>query len=127
MNWDGHGSIYHQVNFLKNNNIYFYKKVVHCEMATINVELKDKIIFSNWKYTFDKVYWLPNSNTWYEKISFTPIVLIYKQKKVQAWLYKAYKSPHKNNDYLIEIIAPCIENLTINDTCKINIDEKYFK
>ncbi len=127
MNWDGHGSIYHQVNFLKRNNISFFNQIKTCETATINIELKDKLILSNWEYTFDKVYWLPNSNTWYEKLSFTPILFLYKQKKVQAWLYKAYKSPHKDNDYLVEIIAPYIDNLAINDICEVEIDKKYFK
>jgi len=127
INWNGYGSIYHQVNFLKNHNPSFFKQIVNCKMATINIVLKDKLILSSWQYTFDKVYWLPNSDTWYEKLSFTPIIFIYKQKEVQAWLYKAYKSPHKDNDYLVEIIAPYIDNLGINDICKIEINEKYFK
>lgn len=127
MNWEGNGSIYHQVNFLKENNPSFFDEIINCQMATINIEFKDKIILSNWEYTFDKVYWLPHSNTWYEKLSFTPITFLYQQKQVQAWLYKAYKSPHKNNNFLIEVIAPYIENLTMHDTCEIEIHEKYFR
>lgn len=127
MNWNGYGSIYHQLNFFKNNCPIFFEKIVDCQMATINVKLENKLILKSWEYTFDKVYWLPNSNTWYEKLSFTPITFLYQRKQVQAWLYKAYKSPHKNNNFLIEVIAPYIENLTMHDTCEIEIHEKYFR
>jgi len=127
MNWNGYGSIYHQVNFFKEHYPSFFKKIIDCQMATINIKLKNKFILNHWEYTFDKVYWLPNSNTWYEKLSFTPITFSYKNNQVQAWLYKAYKSPHKNNDFLIEVVAPYIKNLKINDICEIKINEKYIK
>jgi len=127
MNWNGYGSIYHQVNFFKENNSSFFKKITNCHMATINISLKNKLVLSTWEYTFDKVYWLPNSNTWYEKLSFTPITFLYNKKEIKSWLYKAYKSPHQNNNFLVEVIAPYIEDLTIYDICEIKINEKYFK
>ncbi len=127
MNWQGYGSIYHQIEFFKKNNPTFANQFVNCKMATINIKLKNKLILTTWKYTFDKVYWLPNSNTWYEKLSFTPIVFLHKQKQVNAWLYKAHKSPHKNNDFLAEVIAPYIENLATDDICEIKINETFFK
>lgn len=126
-NWEGYGSIYHQIEFLKKTNSSFANQLINCKMATINIKLKNKLILKTWEYTFDKVYWLPNSNTWHEKLSFTPIVLLYRQKQVHAWLYKAYKSPHKDNDFLVEVIAPYIENLVINDICEIKINETYFR
>jgi hypothetical protein len=127
MNWKGYGSIHHQVEFLKKTNPSFANQLINCKMATINIKLKNKLILKTWEYTFDKVYWLPNSNTWHEKLSFTPIILLYRQKQVHAWLYKAYKSPHKDNDFLAEVIAPYIENLATNDICEVKINETYFK
>ena len=93
----------------------------------INIKLNKKLNIKSWEYTFDQVYWLPNSNTWYEKLSFTPIIFIYKYQQVNAWLYKAYKSPHKNNDFLVEVISPYIEDLRTKQICELKINEKYFK
>ena len=45
MNWGGYGSIYHQVIFFKENNLSFFKEIMNCQMATINIEFKDEIIF----------------------------------------------------------------------------------
>lgn len=125
MNWNGHGSIYHQVNFFKKNYPLFAKKLINCKMATINIKLENPFIPIHWEYTFDKVFWLPNSNTWYERLSFLPIKFICKNEQVDAWLYKAHKSPHCNNDYLLEVIAPYIKDLNTDEICKIEVSEKY--
>ena len=125
-NWEGHVSIYYQKKFLKKNYYNFYQELEKCEMATINIEFKNKFIPISWEYVFDKVYWLPHSNTWYEKLSFNPITLIHRNSITKAWLYMASKSPHKNNNYLIEVIAPKIQDLQYNDTCTVEIDEKYY-
>ncbi len=125
MSWNGFGSIHHQVEFLKEEYSFFSDKFINCQMATINVKLKNKIIINKWEYTFDKVFWLPSSDTWYEKLSFTQIVFTYKNNQVKAWLYKAYKSPHKNDNYLLEVIAPYIKDLKTNENCEIEINEKY--
>ena len=127
MNWDGYGSIYHQINFLTQDFPDFIKEFDGYKMATINLLLEKEFYATNWQYTFDKVYWLPNSTSWSEKLSFTKIILKHQKTITEAWLYKAYSSPHKNNKYLVEIIAPEIQNLKDKDTCIIEIDEKYFK
>ena len=125
MNWNGFGSIYHQVNFLKNNHLQFAKKLIDCKMATINIKLNNSFTPKYWEYTFDKVFWLPDSNAWSEKLSFTSIQFIFKNKQIDAWLYKAYKSPHCNDNYLIEVLAPLIENLNTHEVCEIAINKKY--
>lgn len=127
MNWNGKGSIFHQMNYFKNYYPSFFEKIIDCQMATININLNKKLNIKSWEYTFDQVYWLPNSNTWYEKLSFTPIIFIYNYQQVNAWLYKAYKSPHKNNDFLVEVISPYIEDLKTKQICELKINEKYFK
>lgn len=127
MNWNGFGSIYHQVNFLKKRHPLFAIKLGNCAMATINVKLENTLEFQNWEYTFDKVFWLPNSDAWYEKISFIPIKFIFKNEQIDAWIYKAYKSPHKDNKKLLEIIAPYINYLNNDEICTIKIAEKYIE
>lgn len=127
MSWNGYGSIYHQMRCLNNEYPSFVKKFHNFEMATINVELKKVLSINCWEYTFDKVFWLPNSNTWYEKLSFLPIQFIFNAELIDAWLYKAYKSPHMNNANLLEVIAPHIKNITYNQACQLQIQRKYIE
>ena len=127
MNWNGNGSIYHQFNYLKKEYPAFTEKFNNFEMATINVELEKPLTISYWEYTFDKVFWLPNSNTWYEKLSFIPIKFIFNDEYVDALLYKAYKSPHKNNNFLLEVIAPYIKDLAYTQICSFQIKRKYIE
>jgi hypothetical protein len=123
-NWNGYGSIYHQINFLKQDYSEFSKNFVTCKMATINLVLDKPLLIHSWEYTFDKVTWIPGIN-WFEKISFSPIIFVFNNKQIGAWLYKAYKSPHKNNNCLFEVIAPYIDNLNCGDVCEIKIEKKY--
>lgn len=126
-NWNGYGSIYHQVNFLKKNFPSFEQKISNCEMATLNITLEKGINITRWKYTFDEVYWLPDSNDWFEKISFLPITLVFKNNRFDSWIYKAYKSPHIDNRLLVEVIASFIHNINYGDSCKIEVKRKYLE
>ncbi|HIP11125.1 MAG TPA: hypothetical protein EYG73_00265 [Arcobacter sp.] len=127
MNWNGYGSIYHQFNYLKKKHPSFTEKFNNFEMATINVKLEKSLSICYWKYTFEKVFWLPHSDSWYEKLSFLPIKFIFNGEYIDALLYKAYKSPHKNNNFLLEIIAPHIKNLAYNQICNIQIKREYIE
>lgn len=124
-NWNGKGSIYHQVEFIKGISLSFYNKISRCKLATINVLFEEDVTIKKWEYVFDKVFWLPSSNTWYERISFTPIVFHFQNKNIKAWLYKPDKSPHKNRKNFFEIIAPEIDDIKYNELCKIKIDQQY--
>lgn len=127
-NWNGYGSIYHQINFIKKESSpSFFEKISNCKMATINIILTPDLSIKKYKYIFEKVFWLPNSDTWYEKISFIPILLIHNNNTIQAWIYKPDKSPHKNRKNFIEVIAPEIKELKYNDICKIKIGSTYLK
>ena len=126
-NWNGYGSIYHQIEFIKNISPSFYDEVKKCKLATINILFEDDILINKWAYTFDKVFWLPHSDTWYEKISFTPIIFHFQNQDTKAWVYKPHKSPHKNRKKFFEIIAPEINNIKYNEKCKIKIDKSYIQ
>lgn len=124
-NWDGKGSIYHQVRFIKKISPSFYSEIKKCKLATINVFFEEDIVIKKWEYVFDKVFWIPTSSTWYEKITFTPIVFYFKNQNINAWLYKPYKSPHKNRNNFFEIIAPEVRGIKYNELCKIKINKSY--
>jgi len=125
--WNGYGSIYHQVNFFKENYPLFAQKLSNCEMGTINLTLEKGVNIVKWEYTFDKVYWLPESNDWFEKVSFLPIILKFKGNYFDSWIYKAYKSPHVDNKLLVEVIAPFIHNITDGDQCEIKVKRKFLE
>jgi len=125
-NWNGFGSIYHQVNNIRKINPKIGQELLKCKMATINVEFKNIFLPTKWEYIFNKIYWLPTSDTWSEKLSFTKITVIYQQTNFIGWLYKADKSPHKNNLFQAEIISENIKNLKYNDEVILQIDNKYF-
>ena len=124
-NWNGFGSIHLQMEFLKENQFLLPEDFLECHAATINIELDKDLILKNWEYFFDKIYWLPNSNVWYEGLFLMPIVFLHNRLLYKSWVYKASKSPHKLNNKVIEVIAPFIENLDYNQKCEIEIDEKY--
>lgn len=123
--WNGMGSICLQVNYLQKIAPELVKKLEICTMATINVNLTNKIFFKYWEYIFENIFWLPDCKNWSEKIAFTPIIFKYNMQYENAWLYKAFSSPHNKNNHLIEVISPPINFLEINKTCIIKIDRKY--
>lgn len=96
-------------------------------MATINVAMLTPIPFEFWEHTFEEVFWLPGCTDWSEKISFTPIVFHHGAQKECAWIYKAYRSPHRNDPYLLEVIAPPVEGLCCGNSCTIEISRRYLK
>lgn len=124
-NWNGKGPIYHQVEFIKSIAPSFYNEIKKCKFATINILLEKDIVIKKWEYIFDKVFWLPTSDTWYEKISFTPVLFHFQDQNIKAWLYKPYKSPHKNRKNFFEIISPEVNNIKYNEACKIKINKSY--
>lgn len=123
--WDGHGSIYLQVEFLRHDHAVFASQLDSCVKATININLSEDLFFDHWEHAFDNVFWLPNCITWSERIAFSPIIFEYDGQKTEAWLYKAYRSPHRDNLKLLEVIAPPIERLLSDAACAIYIDECY--
>lgn len=125
--WGGRGSISLQINMLRTISPELTQNMEACVKATINVSMQKPTFFKCWEYTFEQVFWLPDCTDWSEKLAFTPIVFCHGEQKERAWLYKAYRSPHINDQCLLEVIAPPIEELCYGNSCALEIGKKYLK
>ena len=118
-NWQGKGSVELQIDWLKKHDPECGNLFKDCYFATINIVLKQNFEINQWDYVFDNVFWIPNCNSWSEKIAFKRCKLVIEEKKYEAWLYKPFSSPHKHQKNFIEIISSKIDGVRNGVACDL--------
>ena len=121
--WEGCGSIECQMKWIKRHYPSIAVLFENIKMATINLELDRDVDIHNWDYYFDKVDWLPHSNTWFEIIAFKKCEISIASQTHLAWIYKAFRSPHRNQKNFLEIIAHQIDSIHPGVACHISFDD----
>lgn len=87
-------------------------------LATLNVELEEALYVTAWDFETQPIYWFEPNPSFKEKFSFMRVRLIYNgDLTINAVLYHPDKSPHRENPYVIELIAPYLQ--LESDLCQI--------
>lgn len=127
LNWNYRGSIEMQMDYFKQVDKNFYKKISNCFLGTLNIFIEnrrylyDKI---SWDFKFFNARWISQSQNWSEDLFFKKINIEFNKKIYTAWIYYASKSPHQKNmeSNIIEILSPYISNIKNQKKCKILLD-----
>lgn len=87
-------------------------------LATINIKLDEALFVSEWNLESPAIFWFKPNPSFKEKFSFMHVDLVYNGNQISdAILYHPHKSPHRENPYVIELIAPYLQ--LESDRCQV--------
>jgi len=93
-------------------------------LGTINISIAPQTFeFIAPKHTFPQVKWHPDYPA--ETFSFSPTIIIVRDISYRSWVYYPHpetKIGHFQDDSIIEIIAPKIDNLNYGDRLNLRLD-----
>jgi CTP-dependent riboflavin kinase len=116
------GTIAMQTSFFKKRGI----DLTHLFPGTLNVSLAPRLFkVEKPKYTFRKVKWNPEYPA--EDFSFSGCEIIIRENIYSGWIYYPHpetKIGHFQDESIIEIIAPKIDNLNYGDRLDLKVNQQ---
>jgi hypothetical protein len=98
-----------------------FPEIDDCKTGTINIQLDHALDVRIPDIVTPPIAWQPNSSDG-ERFGFTQVVLEFRGRRHQAWIYGAEFSPHRFNYMLVELIAPPIEGIAAGLPCVLHLE-----
>ena len=100
-----------------------FPEIQGCHRGTINLKFENALIIANPDYRTSPIPWHPDHAPG-EVFDFLRIQLEAPEgrNRIDAWIYVAHHSDHRNDPRMHEILASELCNLSGNASCRIHID-----
>jgi hypothetical protein len=101
-----------------------YQPVEGCHHGSMNILLKYPLRVTDPDHTTELIEWEPGN---VEKFSLTKIDFECPAggSLYPAWIYDSHNSPHRFNDYLVEVISQTVPGAAYGVNCRIRLRKPY--